>query len=253
MSYFILISSYIITLLIILQGLIRNLLYSIYLRVIQANPNNNPYNNSNNITKINETPYKSIIANYTSIITLSLAYLFPFIIPYTIKYFNFDNYDIKHSLWFSYLILFFLLFPLIVVMLFYSTFSERLAVFPNLNKFVDNKDVNFIKFISDNFNFKIYTILPFLFIVFIYCYYIFVFINYKNTFKQMAITCLILFLIIFIFIPIVIIFFSLSIAFDNKNTDNTNNIIENIQKNGVSSLYDLLVKYNYPCFTPFDI
>jgi hypothetical protein len=248
-SYIIIILSYIITFLIILQGAIRNFIYSIYVSIIQVNPHNNPYNNVNNISKINELPVKSIMANYTLILTLSLVFLIPFGIPYIIKLFSFDNYDIKHNTWFSYILLFLLFSPLIIVLLLYSYFNKALSIFGNLNKFIESSDYSFVNYISSNFNFKIYSILPFILIIMLFCYFQFVYvqINYnKLTDKIIAYSKI--FFLIFIFIPIIVLFFSLSLLFDNKTMENGEDIIDNIQKYGISSLYDLLVKYNYPCF-----
>ena len=66
-------------------------------------------------------------------------------------------------------------------------------------------------------------------------------------------------LVLFILIPAFIIFFSYSLIFTNADInifnqnnggsiESAENIVQNIMTRGVSSLYDLLVKYNYPCF-----
>ena len=248
-SYLLIILSYVITILIILQGAIRNFIYSVYLSIIQVNPHNNPYNNVNNISKIDEKPYKSIVSNYLKIIVLSLVFLIPFAIPFLIKLLKFDNYDIKHNIWFSYLLVLFIFSPFIIVLSCYSYFSKNLSIFSNLKKFIQTSDYSFVDNISNNFNFKIYTILPYLLIIFILCYYRFVYIQINNkTFNDKIIEYIKLFFVIFIFIPVIILFFSFSLLFDNKTTENSNDIINNIKTNGISSLYDLLVKYNYPCF-----
>ena len=248
-SYILIIISYIITLLIILQGAIRNFMYSVYLSIIQVNPHNNPYNNPNNISKINEIPSKSIISNYFIIISLSLVFLIPFGIPLLIKLLKFDNYNIKHNVWFSYLLILLIFSPFIIVLICYSYFNKSLSIFGNLNKFIQTNDYSFVDYISNNFNLKIYSILPYLFIIFILCYYRFVYvqINYK-TLNDKIIEYVKLFFTIFIFVPVVILFFSFSLLFDNKITEGSDDIINNIKTNGISSLYDLLVKYNYPCF-----
>ena len=248
-SYFLIITSYVITLLIILEGLIKSFLYSIYVNIIQVNSNNNPYNNPNCVSKISDNPYTSTIINYTMVMSLSLVFLVPFLIPYLIKILHFDNYNIKHNKWFSYILVLLIFFPLITVLISRTTFNQKLSIFPNLYKFVETKDYDFLNFISNNIKFKIYTILPFLLILFIYCYYTVVYAQFKNTFKHTLFVFAFLFFIIFIFIPFFILFFGFGLLFNNKdNTNETNNIIENIQNNGVSNLYDLLVKYNYPCF-----
>ena len=252
-SYLLIIVSYVITLLIILQGVIRNFLYSIYVNIIQINSNNNPYNNPNNVSKIPESAAISITQNYTTIITLSLVFLIPFLIPFVIRIFKFDNYDIKHNTWFSYILLGFIFAPLIIILSCYSYFNKNLSIFGNLNRFLQVGDYSFVDYISNNFNFKIYSILPFILMILVYCYYLFVHVQIKqNTLKRKIIAYAILFLIVFVFLPTIILFFSFSLAFDNKtiedNTNDDNDIINNIQKYGISSLYDLLVKYNYPCF-----
>lgn len=182
---------------------------------------------------------------------MSLLFLVPFSIPYLIKIMHFDNYDIKHNTWFSYIILFLMFFPIIIVLLTYTSFNNKLSIFPNIYKYIEQNDYSFFNFVENNFNFKIYSILPYLLIIFCYCYYEFIYTGYKYVFKKSLIVYAILFFIIFIFIPFIIFFFSLSLIFDNKDSNNGTNedeIIENIKKNGVSSLYDILVKYNYPCF-----
>lgn len=255
-SYIILIISYVITLLILLQGIIKSLLYSIYSSIIQVNNNNNPYNNANTISKTNISPYSSSLSNYTSIIFLAFVFLVPFSLSFIIKRFNYDIYNIKHTKWLEYLILFILFFPIISIIIFYSAFINKLSILPNLKHYLDSHDFSFVDFISDNFNLRIYSIIPFLFIIFIYCYYTMIHADFNYSFRRSLIIYLILFLIIFIIIPFVIFFFSINLLFNNKhinekinniNTDETD-IIENIKHNGISSLYDLLVKYNYPCF-----
>ena len=56
--------------------------------------------------------------------------------------------------------------------------------------------------------------------------------------------------VLFILIPSFFLSFGLSSVLNNKNMNNNSEdqIINNIRNNGLSGLYDLLVKYNYPCF-----
>jgi len=258
-SYIIFIVSYIIIFIIILDGLIRNLIYSIYSNVIQVNPNNNPYNNTNCITKTSENPITSIINNYFIIVSLALICLIPFFIPFLIGFFKFDNYDIKHKKWFAYLLLFLMFGPIIFTISLRTLLNNQLSVFPNLSRFIEPKDNNFINFIVDNFNFKVGLMIPYLLIVLVYFYYQF---SYSEKIvgigSQLKFYGLFI-LVLFILIPTFIIFFSYSLIFTNADLDIFNqnnggsiesaqNIVQNIKNRGVSSLYDLLVKYNYPCF-----
>lgn len=256
-SYLILISTYIITFIIILIALIKCLVYAIYSSIIQVNSNNNPYNNPNTVTKTNISPMSSSISNYFSIASLSIIFLVPFIIPFIIKILNLDNYNIKHSFWLNYFIIFLIFFPIISIIFFHTIFSEKISILKDLYNYVETNDYPFIDFIRSNFNLKIYSIIPFIFIIFTYCYYILVYTNYEYTFKNSLFVYFILFFVIFIFIPTVLFFFSLDFIFNNKyipnkpdNSENQSedNIINNIQNYGISSIYELLVKYNYPCF-----
>ena len=249
-SYLIIIVSYCITFIIILTGLIRNLIYSIYVNMIQTNPNNNPYKNINCVTKINESSLISTIANYSSIISISFIYLVPFIIPFLIKFFKFDNYDIKKSSWFGYLILYCLLFPFINVLLSKVAFYSKLEIFPLLNKFLEKKDYDFVNFIKNNYNFRIRFLLILILIVLIYGFYVIVFADFKYERNDKIKLYLLIFLALFIIIPLVIFFFSINLVFSNNFKDKVKHseLIKNIKDDGVQSLYELLVKYNYPCF-----
>lgn len=256
-SYILFIISYVIVFILILDGLIRNLIYSVYSNVIQVNPHNNPYNNNDCISKISVNPNVSISKNYFTIISLGFLFLIPFAIPYLIKLFNFDNYDIKHKKWFAYLILFLIFAPFIITLLCRTYFRNKLSVFSDLNQFIEPKDNDFIQFIIDNFKFNMTKIMPYLLIVLIYFYYKFVY-SEKKTMKEQIKFYAIFIFIIFIIIPIFLIFLALSLIFTNKNINkNENNIsgiesaqytVDDINKNGISNLYQLLVKYNYPCF-----
>jgi hypothetical protein len=248
-SYIYLVISYVISYIIILEGLIRNFIYNVYASVIQANSNNNPYNNFNCINKTNINSVLDVSGNYWAIISLSLIFLVPFLIPFAISFFKFDNYDIKHSSWFQYLILYLIFFPIIMMFLSKVAFYKKLEIFNGLNKYIQPKDNSFIDYIRNNFNFKMNTVLLFLFIIFIYTIYTLIYADFNFDIKHRTIAYILIFIVLFVFIPIFIVFFTISIIFNNKYDGNFNgDVIKNIQEKGVSSLYDLLVKYNYPCF-----
>jgi hypothetical protein len=254
-SYYLVIASYIISLIIILEGLLRNFIFSIYVNIVQINSNNNPYNNTNCVQKIKDNPIILSTANYTGILSLSYIFLIPFILPFLISFLKFDNYDIKHNAWFKYIILFFIFYPIIFIFLSKAVLYKKLEIFPALNKFLVKKDYPFTKFLRNNFAFKISTILVFLFIILVYSYYKIVYADLKCiTLKSKIITYVLIFLLIFAFLPIFFMFFSFSFLFLNKEkvdpTISTINSIQNEINNNksINSLYELLVKYNYPCF-----
>ena len=254
-SYYLVIASYIISLIIILEGLLRNFIFSIYVNMVQINSNNNPYNNTSCIQKISDSPIILSTANYTGILSLSYIFLIPFILPFLISFLKFDNYDIKHNAWFRYIVLFFIFYPIIFIFLSKAVLYKKLEIFPALNKFLVKKDYPFTKFLKNNFSFKVSTILVFLFIILVYSYYKIIYADLKCiTLKSKIINYVLIFLLIFAFLPVFFMFFSFSFLFLNKDkidpTISTINSIQNEIKNNksINSLYELLVKYNYPCF-----
>lgn len=254
-SYLYLIIGYVIAFMIILQAYIRNYVYSVYSSVVQINPNNNPYKNTNCLTKSKRDAFVESGKNYTAIMSSCSMFLFPFLIPFFIWFFDFDNYDIKHSSWFQYLILYLLMFPFINILLTRTSFGESFKIIPDLKKFVDLKDVSFVDFVLKNYNTRIYGIIIFLFVIFVYCLYTIMMADFKYTLKWRCFFYFLIFILIFIFVPIFIVSFVQSIIFSNKldkvkdkAEDTVNKLMMKIKENGVSSLYELLVKYNYPCF-----
>jgi hypothetical protein len=247
-SYIILVVTYLVTYLVILEGLLRNFIYTIMINIIQVNPINNPYKNMNCVTKLTTNANTLTSANYSGITSLALVFLVPFAIPYLIKILKFDNFDIKKNKWFSYVILFFVLFPFIIILISRASFDSKLEIFSNLNNYVETKDTSFITYISNLFNFKLYQIIVFIFILIATAYYLLLNIEIKFTEKKYKILgYLLIIFILFILIPVILVFTGLSIVYSNNYSEPVDNILSNIQKNPVGSLYELLVKYNYPC------
>ena len=251
-SYTLIIISYVICYIIIIEGLVKNVIFSIYANIISTNPNNNPYNNQDCIiktTSLRNTAGK-IAGNYFIILPLSFIFLIPFFIKFIINWFEFDNYDNKKSYIFKYIVLLLMFSPLILIIIFRAGFAKKLDIFSDIKKLVDNKDVQFVDFITNTFNMKFFTILVFLFIALVYSYYSIIYVDFKYSGTIQILVYIFLFIVIFLFIPLFLLFLALSILFTNnyKDTIVNNNYVEDIKKNGVGSLYELLVKYNYPCF-----
>ena len=245
-SYIILIFIYVIAYLYLLQGILKNLIYSILSNVIQVNPDNNPYNNVNCIIKNKNNPSKSIIANYFSIIGLTIFFLIPFFTPMIFQYLNIDNYSIKHSFWLPWLILFFLLFPFFIIVIRHSG-NKKINIIKNLDDYVDKKDKKYISNISSYFNSNYTSIFIFILIIIVFSLLKIIYYIYNSSTRKS--TIIFFLLSVFIFIPFVLIFFSLNTIFGEVKDNNIDdNNIKDIEKNGISNLYELIVKYNYPCF-----
>jgi hypothetical protein len=250
-SYIKIILAFVFTFTLILDGLIRNLIFSIYVCIIQSNPLNNPYNNPANVTKLKDNIILSIVKNYFGVIAISLIFLLPIFVPYFVRFMKFDNYDLKKNKWFPYIILFLIFSPFIVSILCKASLYKRLRIFPSLNKYLERKEQNFVNSIENNYVVRVTDIMFYIFIILSYCFYYYVYISSKkesNGEKTGIMFYLILFIAL-IFIPLVIFFFILNLLFVNNHSKVvSNNIVNNINRYGAKSLYELLVKYNYPCF-----
>ena len=111
-------------------------------------------------------------------------------------------------------------------------------------------DYSFIDFVKQNLYFDLFTVIIFIFVLIIYCIYTLVYIDSKYLTSIKYIVYGIIILILFVFLPLFLSYFVLSSIYNNnyKNQVDNSNIIEYIEQNGIFSIYDLLVKYNYPCF-----
>jgi len=251
-SYILIVIAYIVTFIILVEGLLRNLLFSIYVNIIQANPNNNPNHNPSCVNKTDINPISPVVANYFSIFGISLLFLLPFSIPFLKYLFGFDEYDIKKSLWLNYLILFVIFSPFIIIILAKASFDKKLSIFPDLKKFVSTKDYPFINYNIESFNLKISTFMIYLSIILIFVILLFIFIDYQFEKPQHRIYAILVFIFFFvIFIPIFLIYFCFLNVFSARvpgNNLNDINTEKQIYQNGVSSFYELLIKYNYPGF-----
>jgi hypothetical protein len=244
-SYIILISIYVIAYLYLLQGVLKNLIYSFIVNIIQANPNNNPYNNVNCIIKNKDNPNKEIISYYISILLMTLFFLIPFLTPMIFQYFDIDNYSIKHSYWLPWLILFILIFPFFIIVIRHSG-SQKLDIIKNLNNYLDSKDHKYTSLISSYFDTNYSSIFIFIFVILVFTLLKIVYYTYNTENRGLSLAFIIISL--FILIPGVLIFFSLNTIFGQISQTNKDNNIEEIEKKGISNLYQLIVKYNYPCF-----
>lgn len=260
-SYLLIISVFVASFLVILNGLLRNYIYSVLGNIIQVNPNNNPFDNPSCIKKTGENPNLKVLANYTSIATLSVFFFLPFLVSYVSRIFGFDNYDIKKSSWFNYIVLIIIISPFLLIFGLGAAVSEKLNIFPNLYRLIDKKDYPYVDYIASSFDLKFSTFSVFLFVLFVFAYLVYMHIDFQiQGGKYKALVYVLLFLLLFVFIPLFLVFFCyLNIFSSIRPASDINNPpsnaeeagqkeIDSINKDGVSSLYQLLVKYNYPCF-----
>lgn len=238
---------------ILLEALVKNLMASIIVNFIQENKQNNPYNNSNCITKIDERPDSYIKGNYRKLMGLSYLFIIPFFTPFLLRFLSMDRYDINKTVWIRYYIFISLIIPTIVLVIYRFTGHESITIFDTIDKFIQKKDKGYIDFMKQMFNLKFFIIFMFLFIfiVFLSLHWTYGSIN-KNISGYKYFYYFVIIFSIYIIIPAILSSNAVSTLFnvykDNNINKSEGDTIKAIEGKGAQSLYDLIIKYNYPCF-----
>lgn len=247
-SYIFLIFFYVVSYLYLLEALCRNLIFSIITTLIQYNDQNNPYDNPSCLTKTNKDPNGEIFGNYQIIVSTSIFFLIPFCITYILYLLDFDNYDIKHSTWLPYIIFVILIIPFILIMNIKLTNPEKVAIFPGTKKYLNSKDFSFIDFITSTFSINFNSIYIYLVILLVFAILLIIYLNFNKLVEKKVSVGLLAFIFL-ILIPLILISISLgTLLGETKNVYRNEDNIDAIRKYGIGSLYQLIVKYNYPCF-----
>lgn len=240
---------------IIVEALLKNLMSSIIVNFVQENPNNNPYNNPNNITKIKEPAQQFIQTNYSKLLSLSFLFLIPFTTTFILRYILvMDRYDIKKTDWIKKYIFISLIIPTVLIIIYRITGHSSITLFSTIDRFIDSKDKEYINFIKQMFSLKFFIVYMFMFILFIFLilHWIYGPLNKFVPGIWKYVYYILIFMIIYLIIPKILSSNAISTVYNvykkNNVDNNEDDIIKNIQKYGSQSFYDMIVKYNYPCF-----
>ena len=249
-SYLVIICSYIFAFMILCEYLVKNLMASIIVNYVQENKHNNPYNNPNCITKIDESSSYYINKNYSMITSLSLYFLVPYLIPIILDFMNLDKYDVKKSPLLKYIIFLGILSPVILVIITRIVSLFSVDIFDTINKFIDKKDYSYINFMKEMFNLKFIILFSFIFIILCFLMFHWIYGSFNVLVSSKWKNWWYAFIIIFIFfiIPEILASNALSSLYNVFKKVDMEDDLEQIEKEGVFSLYQLIVKYNYPCF-----
>ena len=253
-TYILLIITNLIGIFILIEALVKNLMSSIIVNYVQENKENNPYKNPNCITKIDEEPIYYINKNYSRLTTLSFLFIIPFLTTFVLRFINLDRYDIKKTQWIKNYIFISLLFPTIILLIYRITGHSSITLFDTIDKFIQNKDKEYINFMKQMFNLKFFIIFTFLFIfiIFLCLQWIYGSINKTVTGYTKYFYYFIIIISIYFIIPSILSTNAVSTLYNVFKENNINKseseTIKNLETKGVQSLYDLIVKYNYPCF-----
>ena len=244
-SYIILICIYAVAYFYLVQSLIKNLIFSIIVNIIQTNPENNPYNNPDCVIKNKELPDKVIKNNYSGILFLTVFFLIPFLTSYILQYLDIDNYSIKHSYILPWIILFTLIFPFYIIVIFHSG-NKNIDILGKLNEYLEPKDYKYVEMLQTYFNTNYFNIFIYLFIILVFALLHIIYYTYNT--ENRNINIIYILLSIFVLIPLALILFGINSLFGQLKFKGAENDIQDIENNGVSNIYQLIVKYNYPCF-----
>jgi hypothetical protein len=244
-SYILMISLYVLSVLIVINEYCKNSIFNILTSIIQSNEYNNPYNNPNMVSKIKNDNNAEYISNNWKLFGLLLIFFVPFLIPYFIKLFGFDNYDVKKNMFARIGVCVLLLFPFIFIVLSKFGLGKHMDLLDNVDKYVEQKDVQYINEIKDSYKNKSYLKYVFIFIILVYVYYLILHMNIEeSSWKK---TGFILFVLL-IFIPIILIYNYFDVVFSTFTQEKFNSkTVQKYLKNGCNNLLGLIIKYNYPC------
>ena len=244
-SYIVIIVLYVISILIIISEYTKNSLFNILTTFIQLVENNNPYNNPNMVTKSKNNHNTEYAANNSKIFGLLLIFFVPFLIPYFLKLFGYDNYDVKKNIFAGISVCILLLFPFIFVLFSKVLLGKHLDLLDGIDKYVETKDIPYINKITDSYKYKLFIIYGFIFIILVYVYYLILHLDIDGSnWKKSGF----IFFILLFFIPFILIYNNLQIIFSNFSNEKFNS--KNIQKylkDGCNNLLGLIIKYNYSC------
>jgi len=244
-SYISIIALYVIAVLIIISEYSKNSLFYILTTFIQLVKNNNPYNNPNMVSKSTNDNNTEYVANNSKIFGLLLIFFVPFLIPYFLKLFGFDNYDVKKNMFAGISVCVLLLFPFIFVIFSKVTLGKHLDLLNGIDKYVETNDISYIKKLIDLYKFKSLIKYAFIFIILVYVYYLILhFAIDGGGWKKYGF----IFFILLFFIPFILIYDNLEIIFSNFSNEKFNSInIQKYLKDGCNNLLGLIIKYNYSC------
>jgi hypothetical protein len=244
-SYIIIISLYVISVLIIISEYCKNSLFNILTTFIQLVENNNPYNNPNMVSKTKKNHNTEFMANNSKLFGLLLIFFVPFLIPYFIKLFGFDNYDVKKNMFAGKSVCLLLLFPFIFVIFAKCILGKKLDLLNDIDKYVETIDIAYINKIKDLYKNKSIFIFGFIFIILVYVYYLILHLDIDGSGWKKK---LYIYFILLIFIPFILIYNNLEIIFANFSDEKFNsNNVQKYLKNGCNNLLGLIIKYNYSC------
>jgi hypothetical protein len=244
-SYIVIIVLYVISVLIIISEYSKNSLFNILTTFIQLVKNNNPYNNPNMVSKTKYDNNKEYAVNNSKIFGLLVIFFVPFLIPYFLKLFGFDNYDVKKNIFAGLSVCILLLFPFIFVLFSKVIFGKHLDLLNGIDKYIETKDIPYINKITDLYKNKSLIKYAFIFIILVYVYYLILHLDIDGGgWKKYGF----IYFILLFFIPFILVYDNLEIIFSNFSNEKFNS--KNIQKylkNGCNNLLGLIIKYNYSC------
>ncbi len=255
-SYLILVLIYgLILYILIKKYLVPNFLYSFIFGLVQSNPNTNPLNNPLVITKVKSDPMKEADSYNFRLILFTL---FIILIPTLIINYYSKNKSRASSLIDNtsvYIAQFSIFVPLLIVLFTtwfnYKNNKSKLNIFANTSKYLNPFDDEYAQFILkqiDTYPNNFY--LPLIFFVIISALFTFMISTYlfKNH-DYINNLLLVLFLLIIPFLFYCSAANALTSNFTKKNTFCSSlSDIQTKVRNGVTNLYQLIIKYNIPCF-----
>ena len=128
------------------------------------------------------------------------------------------------------------------------TTPDKVAIFPGIKNYLNDKDDSYVDFITNTFNINFNSVYIYLLILLIFTILLIIYYSFNKLVNKKISTTFIV-IVFLILIPLILISICLgTVLGETKNVYGNDDNIDAIREYGIGSLYQLIVKYNYPCF-----
>lgn len=237
--------------LLLLKKMIGTNIYQMFFGGIQINKNVNPYKNPRTVSKIDKSPIKESYLLYSKYVTTALLFLIPMAVHSIIQMMDVTQRDVEKNTFIRLFTFATIILGSLSIIIQSIMNRKNLDVLLKGKQYVEEKDEKMIEEMNKELNIEYYTFyMPIFILLFIFSIFG---ILYQEIHQNSYLTYFSYF-IIFIFVPISSIFLANTILYKDyqnpklcKKGGYTNDI-EDAVKRGVQNFYQVVVKYNFPCF-----
>lgn len=237
--------------LLLLKKMIGTNIYQMFFGGIQINKNVNPYKNPRTVSKIDKSPVQDSYLLYTKYVMTSILFLIPLAIHSIIQMMDVTQRDVDKNPFIRILTFGSLILGTLSIIIQSIMDRKNIDVLLKGKQYVEERDEKIIDEMNKELSLQYYTFyMPIFILLFIFSIFG---ILYQEIHQNSYLTYFSYF-IIFIFVPLYSIFLANTILYKDYQDPKLckkggySSDIEEAVKRGVQNFYQVVVKYNFPCF-----